>query len=62
MSGYTDLLIENSQFLIENLQIKAENLRLTQQLEHMNNLAREMYYEFRLVACGARSAIDPTGF
>jgi hypothetical protein len=28
----------------------------------MNNLAREMYYEFRLVACGARSAIDPTGF
>ncbi|MEG4838332.1 hypothetical protein [Microcoleus sp. B9-D4] len=41
MSEYTNLLIEN-------LQIKAENLRLTQQLDHMKNLTREMYYEFRL--------------
>jgi len=40
MSQHTDLLIEN-------LQLKAENLRLTKQLEQMNSLAREMYYEFR---------------
>ena len=62
MSEYTDLLreyarlsvanselsIDNSQLLIENLQIKAERLRLAQQLEHMKNLTKEMYYEFRL--------------
>lgn len=62
MSEYTDLLreyarlsvansglsIDNSELLIQNLQIKAENLRLAQQLEHMKNLTREMYYDFRL--------------
>ncbi|MEG4960290.1 MULTISPECIES: hypothetical protein [unclassified Microcoleus] len=62
MSEYTDLLreyarlsvanselsIDNSQLLVENLQIKAESIRLAQQLEHMKNLTKEMYYEFRL--------------
>ncbi|MEG4850879.1 hypothetical protein QUB10_08205 [Microcoleus sp. B5-D4] len=62
MSEYTDLLreyarlsvansgllIDNSELLIQNLQIKAENLRLAQQLEHIKNLTREMYYDFRL--------------
>ncbi|NQE38517.1 hypothetical protein [Microcoleus asticus] len=62
MSEYTDLLreyarlsvansklsIDNSQLLVENLQIKAESMRLAQQLEHMKNLTKEMYYEFRL--------------
>jgi len=33
--------------LIENLKLQAENLRLRRQLDYMNNLAREMYYQFR---------------
>ncbi|MEG4587247.1 hypothetical protein QUA54_18805 [Microcoleus sp. MOSTC5] len=51
----SELSIDNSQLLVENLQIKAENsqikaesMRLAQQLEHMKNLTKEMYYEFRL--------------
>jgi hypothetical protein len=38
---------ENTELLIENLKLQAENLRLRQQLDYMNNLAREMYYQFR---------------
>lgn len=44
----SQLLVENLQIKADNLQIKAENLRLAQQLEHMNNLTKEMYYDFRL--------------
>lgn len=51
MSRHTDMLIEI-------LQLRAENLRLTKRLAQMDDLAREMYYQFRFVACGARSAID----
>lgn len=38
---------ENTELLIENLKLQAENLRLRRQLDYMNNLAREMYYQFR---------------
>ena len=38
---------ENTELLIENLKLQAENLRLKRQLDYMNNLAREMYYQFR---------------
>ena len=38
---------ENTDLLIENLKLQAENLRLRRQLDYMNNLAREMYYQFR---------------
>jgi len=38
---------ENTELLIENLKLQAENLRLKQQLDYMNNLTREMYYQFR---------------
>jgi hypothetical protein len=38
---------ENTELLIENLKLQAENLRLSRQLDYMNNLAREMYYQFR---------------
>ncbi len=37
---------ENTELLIENLKLQAENLRLRRQLDYMNNLAREMYYQF----------------
>ena len=38
---------ENTELLIEDLKLQAENLRLRRQLDYMNNLAREMYYQFR---------------
>jgi hypothetical protein len=38
---------ENTELLIENLKLQEENLRLKRQLDYMNNLAREMYYQFR---------------
>jgi len=38
---------ENTELLIENLKLQAENLRLRRQLDYMNNLAHEMYYQFR---------------
>ena len=38
---------ENTELLIENLKLQAENLRFRRQLDYMNNLAREMYYQFR---------------
>ncbi len=38
---------KNTELLIEDLKLQAENLRLRRQLDYMNNLAREMYYQFR---------------
>ena len=37
---------KNTELLIENLKLQAENLRLRRQLDYMNNLASEMYYQF----------------